>query len=173
MSVTFAAEMPAADTRQFDVTCEDGQLIGRYTGYSLAYSEAQAHSLVCTNGLCQGYGADVEDVHDADTPQGVNMNSRNAMDVLRAIGLLSDVDDLCGAMEARQFIDLIGTALAVGVRDAALPTIDATGIGFMGAEFAGRSIDFGREAGYITGRLRELLALGEECLRLGVRVTWG
>lgn len=174
MSVTFAAEITsAADTRQFDVVCEDGQIIGRYTGYSLAYGESQAHSLVCTNDLCQGYGADVDEVHDADNPQVVNMNNRNAMDVLRAVGLLPNADDLCGAMDARQFVDLIGTALAVGVRDAALPTIDATGIGFLGAEFAGRSIDFGREAGYITGKLRALLTLGEECLRLGVRVTWG
>lgn len=174
MSVTFAAAITAdADTRVFAVTCSDGGKIGEFVGYGLAYAEAQAHGLLCADDLCQDYGADVDQIHSDLDPEGVNMNNRNAMDVLRALGLLPDADDLCGAMEARKFVDLVGAALAVGVHDPALPTIDATGIGFMGADFAGRSVDFGREGGYITEKLRALLTLGEACVRLGAEVTWG
>lgn len=174
MSVTFSAEITAVDVRVFRVTCEDGTILGEFTGRANAQSEANTHGLVCSDSLCRGYGADVDEIETGATPLTVNVSNRNALDILRAFGRCPAIGDApCGEIDAAELITLIDAALTVGVADNALVTIDGGSSGLGVLDGGMRVVDCGREAGYVSGRLTELRALAIKCLAIGARVYWG
>ena len=170
MSVTFTAEdTSTVDARLYRVTCESGADLGEYTGYGNAYAEARAHGLLCTEDLCQGYGADVDRVYPAGEPTSINVCNRNGVDVLRALGYVVDLvePELCGSADAEAFLGRVELALGVGVNDAALPEIAWRGDG--GATY----VDGARRQGYLSERLTQLRELALACRARGLRVTWG
>ena len=170
MSITFFAEMPAVDVRLFRVSCEQGGPIGDFPNDE-AYGQAELHKLVCTDSLCRDYGADVDEIETAATPLPVNMATRNAVDVLRTLGLAPAIgEEPCGEMDAHAFLILITFAIEIGVTDSGLVDIDMAG----GGAFEGgyRNIDCGRVPGYLTGHLTELADLARKCITSGARVVW-
>jgi hypothetical protein len=186
MSVTFSAEDNSpADTTQWELYCDasgtDIRLGDVWTGYRNAAAEADAHGLLC--GACEGYGAQLREVHADGAPVPLNVNNRNAHDLLAALGYLGEplddaagllggpVYDLCGADDARAFRDRVELALGVTrPADAGLPALTYRG-GTPAAPGA-TVYDCGREPGYLTGRLEQLRELASRCVAAGVRVTW-
>jgi hypothetical protein len=171
MSITFAAEITGTDdARVFEVRCDDGSMIGEFVGYANAYGEAQAHALVCTLSLCQGYGADMDEVFADDAPVPVNVHNANAVVLLDALGYAPaehdasdpfDVPDLAGDAGAADFLGRVELALGLAPVDAGRPaTQDA------------RWLTGARRPGYLQDRLAELRNLALACQRSGARVTW-
>jgi hypothetical protein len=164
MSVTFAPEATGPDTRVFAVTCSDGQPVGEFVGYSLAYAEAQAHGLVCGDYLCQGYGADVVEQYADGEPVPVNVTNANAVAVLGALGYTVDAEwtNLCGDADADAFLGRVELALAIAPADEGVRVLTVENY-----------TDCGRAAGYVQARLAELRALALACRTAGARVVWG
>lgn len=173
MSVTFSPEITgAADTRTFRLTCSKGDVLGDWTGYSNAYAEAQAHGLLCDGTLCQGYGADLDEV---GAEPSVNVCNRNAADLLTVLGYPVDLEapELCGDADAADFAARVTLAAAMEP-DGTLTEIVVTGVEFLpGVVAAGTYVSAGREASYLTDRLAELQALAAWCVENGRRVVWG
>lgn len=171
MSVTFAAEVTTtADTRVFAVKCDDGQTIGEYVGYTLAYGEAQAHSLVCGNDMCQGYGADLFEIFADGQPVPVNAANRNAQDILAVLGYTVIVDgdaELFGDSDADAFLGRVELALGLTPADEGLTEIVYQEDG--GATF----VDCARHAGYLQEKLADLRALALACKATHARIVWG
>jgi hypothetical protein len=171
MSVTFEAASTAdmTDERVFRLTCSgDEQPIGEFVGYGNAYLEAQAHGLICADTLCAGYGADLEEIHADGAPVPVNVNNRNAMDLLAVLGYPVALDpeerDLAGVDDAAAFLARVEVALALAPADPGLPTI---------AYRDGATVtDCGRRPGYLQERLAGLRDLALACQAAGARVAW-
>ncbi len=174
MSVTFAAETTsAADARQFELTCSTGAVLGTWTGYANAYAEAQAHGLLCTDDLCQGYGADVDEVHADGEPVPVNVNNRNAITILTALGYPVELEDpeLLGEADAADFLARVDLADALAPVSPAIEEVayQDGNTGRPGAQV----VECGRREGYLQDVLPALRALAVACQAAGLRVTWG
>lgn len=169
MSVTFAPEITSTvDDRTFEIVCEDATVICERTGYSNAYAEAQAHSLICDIDLCDEYGAEVREVFADGQPVPVNVANRNAMDVLAVLGYPIDLEepDLYGEATADDFLARVTLAAAME------PEGGLTEVAFKGAGGA-TWIDCARRDGYLVEVLAELRTLAEACRRQGARIVWG
>lgn len=89
----------------------------------------------------------------------MNVSNSNACALLEALGF-SVPEDLCGAIPARDLILRAKAALS-RPEDAEVPSYQE-----------GNFIDCGRRAGYVHGRVSQLLALAERAGDLG-RITYG
>lgn len=177
MSVTFASAISDDTARVFRLTCEVQGFLGEWTGHENAYGEANAHSLVCTDHLCQGYGASIDEV----TPDliEINMANRNAVRVLLALGYITDADlaaddaptfagipmvgvDLSGHDSADSFLGRVLMALALSPTDEGMPT----------NQIASNVTAFGWASGDLQNRLTALHQLAVQCAAQGSAVTW-
>lgn len=163
MSVTFTAPVDQV-TLVYRLTCDDRTVLGEYAGYQNAYLEAQVHALVCTQDLCQGYGAEVDQVIPEGDPVPLNVSNRNAMDILAALGfqvLTEDGPNLEGEEDAGTFLARVDIALALAPVDPGLVEV-----------VVGNATDCGREPGYLQDRLLALRELALACQRAGLPVIW-
>lgn len=169
MSVTFTAATTTPDAvRVFKLTCEVTGVMGEWTGYGNAYSEAHAHALVCVNNLCRDYGADVDEV--TDLPVEINMANGNARRVLDVLGIPVDDDDMYGEEDAAVFLGRVLLALALAPHDEGMPAYAMqSGEGLFRG---GRQIHCGREAGDLQRRLERLREFAEDCRARSLTIQW-
>jgi len=160
MSITFRPTAQLADdARTFELSCGIAGVLGEWTGMANAYSEAAVHGLVCTNHLCQEFGADVDETTPA---AGVEVNLANG----RAAWVL----DLLGYGELNEGDDTAEQFLARVMLTEAEVSFDK---GTAPVELDARTVEGARRVGYLQDVLGALRNLATYCRSQGSDVCWG
>lgn len=168
MSVTFAPTFATSDIIGHIVVCA-GDLA--WSTAPVDYVEAHAQKLIhddsCPKEYCRYDGGTVEAVERADVAAvgNLNVNNRNAIDVLRALGLEANYDDLSGQIDATDLLGRLLVALAVQPVDQG---IDTRASSTSGATI----IECGRPDGYLHSRFEELTVIARRAAAIGRTVTW-
>ena len=175
MSVTFCPAPPAGGPIELGASLECPAYPPTDRRYFADYDAAVAgladHRRYCTDPDC-GEHADRPFVvvhYSTDTDPSLNISNRNAMLLLRALGLVAELGaadvhepppgaaaapppdadtPLVGELTAEQMLGRAELALALAPADAGVPVRDLN--------TAGTVLDFGRRAGYLQDRLHVL-----------------
>lgn len=173
MSVTFSPDLSAVPYT-FGVSCyasEDRAVVGAVATYEEALTVRSVHMAECESCAYYGCFTTTTPVGHGDAPE-VNVSNRNALDLLRALGVPVDPETGEG-MVGRLSAEEMGARaiLAQAADDEALPTISyrAGSPDRLGATM----VDCGREAGYLAHRLGQIAEVVEYARTWGVGVTWG
>lgn len=170
MSTTFYAEMSTIVGHRVYCNCADvkGEIYGDYqdAGERLgALRVNPAHLDGCTDEDCLYYGPYVEALEESPFP-GINVTSVNARALLDVLGITrEECPDLVGGEAPEAFLGRVLMAQAVNPADAGVAASEVPGPG-------ARSIDLGRDEGYIDERLAQLRSLAEFCVAEGREVIW-
>lgn len=170
MSVTFSIESVA--TGAFQITCYDENVgsvvVGKADSYDGILVEMGLHKMVCEE--CAHYGCYPESVSDVSDDLDVNVANTNARLLLVALGIDDEDGDLCGTVEAEQFLGAVLLAMASDRDDSGVASavIGGAEVGQSGATM----IDCGLPAGYFADRFASLHALAAEAVRLGRPVVF-
>lgn len=178
MSVTFHVD--TTPTGSFEVHCgcryDSGEAQGTFASYEAAdawmgtYRAAPYPLPGCSDDTCLAYLPMIQPVFEhADAPS-VNMANGNAVEVLRALGLV-EVEtgevDFCGALPAEDFLGRILLALALEPISAERPSMQMLGEG-NGATV----VLSGRREGYMQERLADLRSVAAYAQERGLDVIW-
>lgn len=160
MSVTFTIE--ANPTGAFIAECHEQGVVARANSYEGILGGIAAHKAVCEE--CNAYGLYSQPVMDVSDEFDVNVANMNARTLLVALGIDAS-DDLCGMMDAEQFLGAVLLAMAVERDDSGVAPVEVGGPG-------ARMVDCGLRPGYFADRFSALHALATEAVRLGRPVMW-
>jgi hypothetical protein len=168
MSVTFQIE--SLPTGAFTAECyNDGDpiVLGPVEGYDAILPLMDAHKATCEE--CDAYGIYSRAVCDVDDALDVNVSNMNARLLLGMLALDAE-DDLCGSLDAADFLGRVLLAIAADRDDTGVASavIGGSALGQSGATM----IDCGLPAGYYAERFGALHALALEADRLGRTIVW-
>jgi hypothetical protein len=168
VSVTFHVQMERGDVYGHRVECYACPWQGTpFDTYAKAEVDFTGHSRECPE--C----GDFDSLHIAalsviDGQPDVNMNNRNAADVLRLLGVDAAAEGWAGSFDPD---DLIGRAMLGAIEpDEGLPEYHGPGV-VLGA-LVENLHDLGREAGYIARRMAEVIEVAHAAKAFGRRVSW-
>lgn len=171
MSVTFQIE--ALPTGQYNFTCYADftlppQVSKAYDSHEEALAASKAHSQACQE-CSDGYWASA--IYDVN--EEMNVSNGNAVLVLSEIGLWDPASqDLCGSMDADDFLGRVLVALARERDGRAVPARELPRP-MNGSGRGPRVIMGGRPENYVHDRLTRLAEIATEAKRLGRCVVWG
>jgi hypothetical protein len=157
MSVTFAIE--ALFTGTYRADCDEaGELArGQLEDVQVAIDE---HPWQTCPG-CLGYRPGPWSVTDIDGAPEVDLANANARDLLLALDLPFQEDELAGELPGEEFLGRVLLALAADRDESAVPDLVDGGWVFCG-----------RREGYVSEVLHRLHAVAAEAVRLGRSVIW-
>ena len=164
MSVTF--EVEAVPTGEFRFRCyedlDSPAYFGPFSSRDEAASAISVHKDSCAE--CSFCPPFAEVVTDVDDISDVHVSNTNARMILSIAGL--DDENLCGSMEADEFLGYIMVSLAEERDHSPVAPMAFPGQG-------PTIIDCGLPAGYTEQRLGELADLAVHAKNRGRRIVWG
>lgn len=195
MSVTFTAEL--TEPAGFVVACVCRDAVRQATPRHDTYDAAVKALMLIPGGRdygcqdirpalpgceyperCPTHPLRARPVFDEDESPDIKLDFWSAVLVLNALGFGEDARDgggLAGSLNAKDFLGRVLLALAVAPEDEGVPAHERDGLPELGipAGLGGlHIINFGRPAGYLQQRLRDLEELARWCLKHNRLVQW-
>lgn len=157
MSVTFlVVQEPTAFSLQ--CSCGDASHSETFSSYVDAVVAHATVNVACGDDFCSAFPASIVAV--LPYAEDVNVSNINARAILEVLGL--DSTDLCGDLQAEDFLGRILVAQALNPVDAGVP-----------AYADGSVVNCGRPEGYMDSQLIRLQAIAEHAAKHDQLIAWG